>query len=263
MYDEADAARYDEDNADVSTPEALDPMLDVLTDLAGDGPALELASGTGRVAVPLAARGITVTGIELSPHMTAKLHEKVPADSLPVVHGDMATTTAPGVGEFSLVFLVFNTISNLRTQAEQVECFRNVARHLRPGGHFVIELWVPQLQRMVPGVGVAPMNLDEGHLVLDTYDVATQECASHHYRPSGDGSARYGVGRFRYVWPAECDPGPVRMSRPPDGVPDHSSARPTRGRFGCVGATRSGSTSGGRGRLARRGRPRRRGGAGC
>lgn len=205
IYDETDAARYDDENADVSTPEVLDPMLDVLTQLAGDGPALELASGTGRVAVPLAARGIEVTGIELSPHMTAKLYEKVPADSLLVVQGDMATTTAPGAGQFSLVFLVFNTISNLRTQAEQVECFRNAARHLRPGGHFVVELWVPQLQRMAPGIGLAPMHFDEGHLVFDTYDVATQECVSHHYRPSADGSTRYGSGRFRYVWPAECD----------------------------------------------------------
>ncbi|MCE1178788.1 MAG: class I SAM-dependent methyltransferase [Micrococcales bacterium] len=205
MYDETDAERYDEDNADVSTEEVLAPMLDVLAELAGDGPALEFASGTGRVAVPLAARGVKVEGIELSPHMTAKLHQKVPTESIPVVEGDMATATAPHVGEYSVVFLVFNTISNLRTQAEQVECFRNAARHLRPGGHFVIELWVPQLHRMAPGMRLAPMHFDEGHLVFDTYDVATQQCASHHYRPAADGSTRYGVGRFRYAWPAECD----------------------------------------------------------
>lgn len=155
IYGVTDAARYDEDNADVSTGEVLDPMLDVLVELAGDGPAIEFASGTGRVTVPLAARGIDVAGIELSPYMTAKLHEKVLPETLPVVHGDMARATAPGVGEYSLVFLVFNTISNLRTQAEQVECFSNAARHLRPGGRFVIELWVPQLHRMAPGMHLA------------------------------------------------------------------------------------------------------------
>ena len=206
MYDETDAELYDEDNATVSTAEALGPMLDVLVSLAGPGRALELASGTGRVTVPLARRGVEVVGIELSPHMTRKLHEKVSPERIPVVIGDMATTTAPHVGDYSLVFLVFNTISNLRTQAEQVECFRNAARHLGPGGRFVIELWVPQVQRMAPGLQVAPIHFeDDGHIVFDTYDLATQECASHHYRPQGDHSARYGRGRFRYVWPPECD----------------------------------------------------------
>lgn len=206
MYDETDAARYDDDNASVSTPEALDPMLDTLVGLAGSGRVLELASGTGRVIVPLARRGVDVAGIELSPHMTRRLHEKISAERIPVVIGDMATATAPAAGEYSLVFLVFNTISNLRTQAEQVECFHNAARHLRPGGRFLIELWVPQLQRMAPGMQLAPMHFeDDGHLVFDTYDLATQECASHHYRPQADGSAHYGMGRFRYVWPPECD----------------------------------------------------------
>lgn len=204
MYEANDAERYDDDNAGVSTPEALDPMLDVLVDLAGSGKALEFASGTGRVTVPLARRGVKIDGIELSPHMTRKLCEKT--DLVQVVVGDMATAAAPHVGDYSLVFLVFNTISNLRTQEEQVECFRNAARHLRPGGRFVIELWVPQLQRMAPGLPLAPMHFGEdGYLVFDTYDVATQECASHHYRPEADGSTRYGMGRFRYVWPGECD----------------------------------------------------------
>lgn len=206
MYDETDAEQYDDDNASVSTPEALDPMLNVLVDLAGTGRVLEFASGTGRVTVPLSRGGVDVAGIELSPHMTTKLHEKISAERVPVVVGDMATATAPDAGDYSLVFLVFNTISNLRTQAEQVECFRNAARHLRPGGRFLIELWVPQLQRMAPGMQLAPMHFeDNGHLVFDTYDLATQECTSHHYRPQADGSARYGMGRFRYIWPPECD----------------------------------------------------------
>lgn len=203
MYDATDAERYDADNASTSTPEALAPMLDVLTDLADGGPVLEFASGTGRVTVPLADRNVDVAGIELSPHMTYKLHEK--NKRIPVVVGDMATSTAPDTGSYSLVFLIFNTISNLRTQQEQVECFRNAARHLRPGGRFVIELWVPQLQRMAPGMPLAPMHFDDGYLVFDTYDLATQECSSHHYRPSGDGSVRYGKGNFRYAWAPECD----------------------------------------------------------
>lgn len=205
MYDEADAERYDADNASVSTPEALDPMLDVLVGLAGSGRVLEFASGTGRVTVPLARRGVDVAGIELSLHMTRKLHEKISAERVPVIVGDMATATAPDVGDYSLVFLVFNAISNLRTQSEQVECFRNAARHLRPGGRFLIELWVPQLQRMAPGMQLAMHFGDDGHIVFDNYDLATQECAYHHYRPQADGSARYGVGRFRYAWPPECD----------------------------------------------------------
>ena len=123
-------------------PEVLDAAVDVLARLAGSGAALEFAIGTGRVGIPLAARGVPVSGIELSAPMIAQLRHKVDEVTLPVVMGDMATTTVPG--EFSLVYLVWNSISNLRTQKEQVECFRNAARHLRPGGRFVIELWVCQ-----------------------------------------------------------------------------------------------------------------------
>ena len=138
--------------------DVLDPAVDVLARLAGTGAALELAIGTGRVAVPLAARGVPVTGIELSAAMVAQLRRKVGEATLPVVVGDMATTTVPG--EFSLVYLVWNTISNLRTQAEQVACFRNAARHLGPGGRFVIELWVPPIRRLPPGQQAVPMTLD-------------------------------------------------------------------------------------------------------
>lgn len=206
LYDETDAQRYDEDNVSVSTPEVLNPMLDVLAELAHAGKVLEFASGTGRITVPLVNRGLDVAGIELSPHMTAKLREKMPPGRLPVVVGDMATATAPDVGNYSLVFLVFNTISNLRTQTEQVACFRNAARHLRPGGRFLIELWVPQLQLMAPDLHLAPVQFEtNGHLVFDTYDLASQECMSHHYRPQPDGSVRYGSGRFRYLWAPECD----------------------------------------------------------
>ncbi|PVG84794.1 SAM-dependent methyltransferase [Nocardioides gansuensis] len=203
VWDEETARRFETDAAEEFAPEVVGPAVDLLAELAGDGSALELAIGTGRMGIPLAARGVPVTGIELSEPMVAQLRTKASEQELPVVVGDMATTTVPG--EFSLVFLVWNTISNLRTQAEQVACFRNAARHLRPGGRFVIELWVPPLRRLPPGQTAVPISLDEGHLVLDTYDVVTQECTSHHYHRDPDGSVRHSSGSFRYIWPAECD----------------------------------------------------------
>ena len=203
VWDEETAEAYDAGSAGMFAPEVLGPTVDFLARVAGTGPALELAIGTGRVGIPLAARGVPVHGIELSAPMLAQLRRKVDEDTLPVTLGDMATTTVPG--EFSLVYLVFNTISNLRTQAEQVACFRNAARHLSPGGRFVIELWVPPVRRLPPGQLAAPMTVSEGHLVFDTYDLATQECTSHHYRREADGTTRYGSGSFRYIWPAECD----------------------------------------------------------
>jgi SAM-dependent methyltransferase len=154
-------------------------------------------------AVPLLARGVPVTGIELSAPMVEQLRRKADHSELPVVVGDMATTRVEG--EFTLVYLVWNGIANLRTQQEQVECFRNAARHLRPGGRFVIELWVPPLRRLPPGQDAVPFDVSAGHLGFATYDVVTQQSTSHHYWPTGDGTAAYGSGHFRYIWPAECD----------------------------------------------------------
>jgi SAM-dependent methyltransferase len=205
LWDDDTAARYDTDSARQFAPDVLEPTVDLLDRLAEGGPVLEFAIGTGRVGVPLADRGLRVTGIELSEPMVAQLRRKKSETELPVVVGDMATTVVPGAGDFSLVLLVWNTISNLRTQAEQVRCFQNAARHLRPGGRFVIELWVPPIQRLPPGERAVPMALGDGHLVFDTYDVVTQECASHHYSRDPDGSIRYGAGHFRYIWPSECD----------------------------------------------------------
>jgi SAM-dependent methyltransferase len=203
VWDEATAATYDETSAEKFAPEVLGPTVDFLARLAGPGPALEFAVGTGRVGIPLVQRGVPVTGLEFSEPMVAQLRRKVDESSLPVVVGDMATTVVPG--EFSLVYLVWNSISNLRTQAEQVQCFANAARHLSPGGRFVIELWVPPLRRLPPGQLAAPFDVSDGHLGFDTYDLVSQECTSHHYWRQEDGSVAYGAGHFRYIWPAECD----------------------------------------------------------
>jgi SAM-dependent methyltransferase len=202
VWDEETAQRYDETSAEKFAPEVLGPTVDLLAALAGDGPALELAIGTGRVGIPLSAR-VPVTGIELSEPMLAQLRRKVDAAALPVVVGDMATTTV--AGEFSLVYVVWNSISNLRTQEEQVACFGNAAMHLRPGGRFVVELWVPPLRRLPPGQTAVPFDVGEGHLGFDTYDTAAQQCTSHHYWRAADGTVRYDSGSFRYIWPAECD----------------------------------------------------------
>ena len=182
-------------------PEVLEPAVNFLAGLAGPGRALEFAVGTGRVAIPLAQRGIPVSGIELSYPMVDQLRRK--DRNIPVVVGDMATTTVPGA--FSLVYLVWNSIGNLRTQAEQVECFRNAARHLSPGGHFVIELWVPGIRRFPPGQAAVPFHVGEHHVGLDTYDMTTQQGTSHHFYRNDEGTVTYGASNFRYIWPAECD----------------------------------------------------------
>jgi SAM-dependent methyltransferase len=203
LWDEESARRYDDSSAFMFEPDVLDPAVDLLAELAGPGPVLELAIGTGRVAVPLAARGIPVSGIELSQPMTDQLHRKVPAEQVPVVVGDMATARAPG--EFTLVFVVWNSLGNVRTQDEQVEVFRNAARHLAPGGRFVVELLVPPLRRLPPGQHAVPFHVGEHHVGFDTLDLVTQQATSHHYTRQPDGTIRHGTSNFRYVWPAELD----------------------------------------------------------
>ncbi|MFI7604671.1 class I SAM-dependent DNA methyltransferase [Micromonospora sp. NPDC049366] len=203
LWDEDTAQRYDDASAEMFAPATLDPAVEFLARLADGGPALEFAIGTGRVAVPLAARGVPVCGIELSQPMVDQLRRKASPAEIPVVVGDMATTTVPG--EFSLVYLVYNSIGNLRTQDEQVECFRNAARHLAPGGRFVIELWVPGIRRFPPGQAAVPFDVTDRHVGFDTLDMVTQQGTSHHYTRLADGSVRYGASNFRYIWPAECD----------------------------------------------------------
>ncbi|MGW0573438.1 class I SAM-dependent DNA methyltransferase [Streptomyces tauricus] len=203
IWDAATARRYDTPGTGMFAPETLGPTVDRLADLAGEGAALEFAIGTGRVAVPLAGRGVPVTGIELSPPMVEQLRAKADEATIPVVVGDMATTVAPG--EYSLVYLVYNTISNLLTQAEQVECFRNAARHLIPGGRFVIELWVPELRKLPPGQDAMVWQSDPDYIGLDTYDVLRQHVVSHHFRFDGTERARLFRSPHRYIWPAELD----------------------------------------------------------
>ncbi|MER7272689.1 class I SAM-dependent methyltransferase [Micromonospora sp. WMMD712] len=201
---DADAAEhYDTPGVGMFAPEVLGPTVDRLATLAGDGAALEFAVGTGRVAVPLAERGVPVAGIELSTAMLDRLRTKVDEATLPVVVGDMATAVAPGA--YSLVYLVFNTIANLLTQAEQVACFRNAARHLDPGGRFVIELWVPELRQLPPGRQATVWHCEPGYLGLDTYDVLRQRVVSHHFRFGEGTEARLFRTPHRYVWPAELD----------------------------------------------------------
>ena len=203
LWNEETAARYDEDAAQMFRPEVVDPTVEFLQRLAGPGPVVEFAIGTGRIGIPLMRRGVPVMGVELSAPMAARLREKVSATDLPVMIGDMTSTRVPG--DFTLVYLLWNSLANLRQQSEQVACFRNAARHLVPGGRFVIELFVPPLRRLPMGQTAVPFEVSEAHTGFDTIDVATQECDSHHYTRRPDGSLHYGVGHFRYVWPAECD----------------------------------------------------------
>ncbi len=203
IWDVEAAAAYDTPGTAMFSPEVLDPVVDRLAELAGTGGALELAIGTGRVAVPLRARGTPVSGIELSQHMVDQLRTKADAAAIPVVVGDMAEAEVPG--DFALVYLVFNGISNLLTQAEQVRCFRNAARHLRPGGRFVIELWVPELPQVPPAAQAMVGQSRPGYLLMDTCDVVAQHVVSHHFE-FGDGKdARLFRSPHRYVWPSELD----------------------------------------------------------
>jgi SAM-dependent methyltransferase len=204
IWDVDAAQRYDTPGTGMFAPEVLGPTVDRLAELAGGGRALELAIGTGRVAVPLAERGVPVTGIELSRPMIDRLRTKVDEATIPVIVGDMATAVAPG--RYTLVYLVYNTISNLLTQAEQVACFRNAARHLTPGGRFLVELWVPELRRLPPGQRAVVWQVEPGYLGLDTYDVLRQHVVSHHVRfAEGSHQARLFRSPHRYIWPAELD----------------------------------------------------------
>jgi SAM-dependent methyltransferase len=201
-FDEQRAVRYDEDSTEMFDPTTVDPAVDLLTDLAGSGNALELGIGTGRIALPLSRRGVRVCGIDISPPMVAQLHAKPGAENIAVTIGDFATTQVEG--KFALAYLVFNTIMNLTTQNEQVRCFENVAAHLEPGGCFVIEVGIPSLQRLPPGEIFQPFHVTETRLGFDEYDVAAQGLVSHHFWFVDGRYERFSMP-FRYVWPGELD----------------------------------------------------------
>jgi hypothetical protein len=201
-FGERVAAVYDEHSAGMFDPAVVGPAVETLAELAGDGTALEFAIGTGRIALPLAARGVRVVGIDNSEAMLARLREKPGADGIQAMVGDMAATRADG--EFSLVYLVFNTIFNLVTQDGQVECFVNAAAHLRSGGRFVIEARVPELQRLPLGQTVLPWRAEPGGISAYVYDVVTQRLSGQHYHFI-DGSVETTPTEMRYAWPAELD----------------------------------------------------------
>jgi len=200
-FGERVAATYD-GTSGVFGPGTVEATAGVLAELAGGGRALELAIGTGRIALPLARRGVEVHGIELSRAMVARLRAKPGGEDIPVAIGDIATATVGGT--FSLVYLVFNTIENLTSQDAQVACFRNAAAHLAPGGCFVIEVEVPELRRLPPGQNVLPWQVTPTRWAFDIYDTATQAMSSN-YITLTDGRGEYRSIPFRYVWPSELD----------------------------------------------------------
>ena len=201
-FDELVAGRYDESCADMFEPAVVGAAVEFIAGFAGTGRALELGIGTGRIALPLARRGVPVHGIELSRAMVARMRAKPGGADIPVAIGDFARTTAEG--SFAVAYLVFNTIVNLTTQAAQVACFRNVAAQLEPGGCFVVEVDVPELRLLPPGETFRPFHVGESKWGIDEYDVANQGLISHHLEIVDGQLERFSVP-FRYVWPAELD----------------------------------------------------------
>ena len=202
LFDEAIAARYDASSGEMFDPAVVEPTVDFLADLAGSGRALELAIGTGRIALPLSQRGVPVHGIDMSKAMVEQLRAKPGSEKIGVTIGDFATTRVEGT--FTLAYLVFNTICNVTAQAGQVATFRNATAHLEPGGCFVIEVGVPELQRLPPGETFRVFDATETHFGIDEFDIANQGLVSHHFSRI-DGRWQLVSMPFRYVWPHELD----------------------------------------------------------
>jgi hypothetical protein len=201
VWDERAADDYDTPGEGMFAPSVLDPAVGLLSRLAGGGAALEFAVGTGRVALPLASRGVPVSGLDSSAAMLARLRAK--SDAIPAVVGDMASSRMPG--SFTLVYVVYNSISNLLTQESQVACFHNAARHLSAGGRFVVELEVPELRALPPGQDGLVFESSPGYLGVDTIDVLRQQLVSHHFRFGRGREARLFRSAHRYIWPSELD----------------------------------------------------------
>jgi SAM-dependent methyltransferase len=202
-FDGPVAAGYDAATAAMFEPAVVDPAVDFLAALAGDGAALEFGIGTGRIALPLSRRGVRVHGIDLSEAMVDQVRAKPGGNQIEVTIGDFASTRAGGA--FRVAYLVFNTIMNLTTQEEQIACFRNAAAHLEPGGCFVVEVGVPELRRVPPGESIRTFAASPTYVGVDEYtDFVNQICSSHHYRVV-DGRLDVFSLPLRYVWPAELD----------------------------------------------------------
>jgi SAM-dependent methyltransferase len=202
QFGEDVASQYDDSDEPEFDPEVIASTVDFLAPLATNGRALEFAIGTGRIALPLAERGIDVRGIDLSPAMVARLRAKRGGTAIPVAIGDFSTIRVDG--DVSLIYLLYNTIENVTTQDGQVAAFRNAAHHLAPGGVFVIECVIPDLRRLPEGATAVVFDIGERHWGIDEYDVANQGLISHHFTVV-EGRVEYGAWPFRYVWPAELD----------------------------------------------------------
>jgi SAM-dependent methyltransferase len=202
FFGEREAAVYDAHVAEMFDPAVVTPVVEMLAGLAGGGEVLEMGIGTGRIALPLAQRGVRVHGIDASAAMVARLRAKPGNEAIHVTIGDFATRRVDG--HFALVYLIFNTIFNLKTQDEQVACFQNAAEHLESGGHFVIELGVPDLQRLAPGQDVFVYAVDARTMSFDVYDVVTQRLTSNHFVVDDGRVSSYPV-EGRYAWPSELD----------------------------------------------------------
>ena len=203
MWERDIADAYDQTTANMFERSVVGPTVDLLADLADGGAVLEFAIGTGRIALPLAARGLRVHGIELSPHMVERLRSKPGASTIDVTIGDMTTTRVPG--SFAVVYLVFNTITNVTTQAEQVAVFRNAAAHLEPGGCFIVEVVVPQLRRLPVGEVGRVFELETDHVGIETFDDLVGQVSWSHHWMSVDGQLVRHSAPYRYVWPSELD----------------------------------------------------------
>ena len=201
-FDEPVATRYDAELGALGESATIDVAVDFLVEHARGGAALELGIGTGRIALPLHERGTEVAGIDLSEAMVAQLRNKPGGQAIDVLIGDFAHAQVPS--RFRLVYLVYNTIENLTEQDEQVACFRNAAAHLEPDGRFVIEVGMPDLQRLPAGERFRPFTVTSTHLGIDEYDIVNQGLVSHHYRVDDDRVTLRSYP-FRYVWPAELD----------------------------------------------------------
>ena len=202
-WDEQIAAAYDATTAALFDPSVLDPAVDCLADLARGGAVLEFAVGTGRVALPLSARGLAVSGIELSAPMAEQLRAKPGSDAVPVTIGDM--TTARVQGEFRLVYLVRNTIMNVTTQDDQIAVFANASAHLVVGGCFVVEVIVPQLREVSTEHRARVFALEPDHVGIETFDDLVDQIAWSHHWFSVDGRLLQHSAPYRYVWPSELD----------------------------------------------------------